>query len=84
MRKAVDKPVQISEKRSRYTFKVFDDPSDRDTLAGRTRLRAFLQEFVDQPALLLAGPAYAEKLAFYHNGQSWVCQGEAEADDAGG
>lgn len=81
MRKVVDKPVQISEKRSRHTFKVFDDPSDRDTVAGRNRLRAFLQVFVDQPALLLAGPTYAEKMAIYHNGECWVLTGEAEAED---
>jgi hypothetical protein len=82
MRKVVDKPVQIGEKRTRYTFKVYDDLSDRDTIEGRTRLRSFLQEFVDQPALLLAGPTYAQKMAIFHTGQCWVFQGEAESDDA--
>jgi hypothetical protein len=81
MKKVVDKPVQIGEKRTRHTFKVYDDPSDLDTVPGRMRLWRFLQEFVDQPALLQCGPAFAQKMSIFHTGQCWVLQGEAEADD---
>ncbi len=84
MRKVVDKPVQVSEKRSRHTITVYDDPSDMGTVGGRMRLWRFLQEFVDQPALLQCGPAFAQKMAIYHTGEFWVLKGEAESDDAGG
>ncbi len=81
MRKVPDKPVQISERRSRHSFKVYDDPSDLATVPGRMRLWRFLQEFVDQPALLQCGPTFAQKMAIYHTGEGWVLTGEAEADD---
>lgn len=76
MNRVLDKPVQIGEKRTRYTVKVFDDPSEDP----KQRLFAFLQTFVDNPQMLQAGPAYVQKFAFYHNGTSWVMAGEAEVD----
>ena len=79
MEKVNDKPVKISEKRSRYTFRVSDYPSDVDNM--RMRLYGFIQEFLDQPTLLNAGPTYARKIAIYHDGERWILAGEAEADE---
>ncbi len=79
MQRSNDKPVKISEKRSRYTYRVNDDPSNVDTKT--TRLHGFLTEFVNQPALLQCGPTYVQKMAIYHDGERWVFAGEAEADE---
>lgn len=79
MQKANDKPVKISEKRSRHTFRINDYPSDVDTM--QARLYGFIREVLDQPALLHAGPTYARKIAIYHDGERWVLAGEAEADE---
>ncbi len=39
----------------------------------------FLQELVDQPTLLACGPVYSEHLTFFHNGERWILNAEAEA-----
>lgn len=81
MKRVVDKPVQIGEKRHRYTFKIFDDPTEPGTPEYHRRRVDFLREFVDQPTLLQCGPAWATKMAIWHDGTRWTLSAEAEIDD---
>lgn len=81
MQRINNEPVQTGEKRSRYTFRIVDVPSEKDSLDATKRLFALLQEFISQPALLQAGPTYAQKLGFFHDGNSWVVSGESETVD---
>jgi hypothetical protein len=78
--KVLDKPVQVGEKRTRYTMKIYDDSSE-GVSEIRSRQIEFLRAFVDQPALLQLGPTFVQKMAIYHDGQRWVLAAEAEADN---
>lgn len=82
MNRVNDKAVKISDKRTRYTFRIYDDPTEPESLEARKRQIGFLQDLVDQPALLTAGHTYARKMAIWHDGSCWVLSGEVEADDA--
>ena len=81
MQKVNDKPVQVGEKTTRYTFRIVDDPSEKGSLEAAKQLFSLLNELISQPALLQAGPTYVQKLAFMHTGSSWVIHGEAETHD---
>ncbi len=76
------KPVKIGDKRTRYIFQLFDDPTEPDSNEMRRRLNGFFQELIDQPALLNCGHSYAQKIVIAHDGKCWVLTGEAEVDDA--
>lgn len=80
MQKVNDKPVSIGENLARYTFRVYDDASDPAVDNLGIRLVRFMQEFVDQPALLRCGPVFAQKIAITHDGTRWVMAAEAVAD----
>jgi uncharacterized protein YciI len=82
MNKVVDKPVQISEKRFRHSFRLYHDPSSADDGTKDRALHRLLQEFVDQPALLRCGPGFPEKMAIYHDGSRWIVAAEAEQENA--
>jgi hypothetical protein len=80
--KVVDKPVQIADKRSRHSFRLYHDPSSVEDATVDRALHALLAEFVNQPALLQCGPGYPQKMAIYHDGARWVVAAEAEAEEA--
>jgi len=82
MNRVSDKPVKISEKRTRYTFKLIDVPSEKGTVEARQSFNRFLQEIIETPALLQCGPTFAQELVIAHDGRQWVLAGKAEADDA--
>jgi len=82
VRRVDNKPVKIGDKKTRYTFQLFDDPTEPDSNEMRWRQIGFLQDLVEQPALLFAGHTYARKIAIWHDGTCWVLSGEVEADDA--
>ena len=82
MTRTSDKPVKISEKRTRYTFKLIDRPSEMGTVDARASFSRFLQEICETPALLQCGPTFAQEMVIAHNGTQWVLAGKAEADDA--
>lgn len=81
MNKVVDKPVQIGEKRTRYSFRLYYDDSSIEAGNKDQSLVKLFQEFTDQPALLRCGPVLPEKLAIYHDGARWIVAAEAEADN---
>ena len=82
MNKVVDKVVQIADKRSRHSFRLYYDPSSAEDGNVDRSLHALLAEFVNQPALLRCGPGYPQKMAIYHDGGRWVVAAEAEAEEA--
>jgi hypothetical protein len=82
VQKVVDKPVQISEKRARHSFRLYQDPSSEVTGDKVRALHKLFEEFVNLPSLLQCGPGYPEKVAIYHDGQRWIVAAEAEAEVA--
>jgi len=82
MNKVVDKPIKISDKRSRHTFRLHHTPSSAEEGTKDRALMALLQAVVDQPALLRCGPVFPEKMAISHDGTHWIIYGEAEAEEA--
>jgi hypothetical protein len=67
-------------KRKRYRLIIQDDPSGPALADIQRRQHAFLQMLVDTPTLLSCGPAFAERLMIFHDGERWSLQAEAEAD----
>lgn len=82
MNRISDKPIKIGEKRTRYTFKLVDHPSEKGTVESRTSFNRFLQDLIETPALLQCGPTFAQEMVIAHDGNQWVLAGKAEADDA--
>ncbi len=82
MNKVVDKPVQIGDKLSRHSFRLYYDPSSVEDGNISRSLHALLAEFVNQPTLLQCGPGYPQKMAIYHDGMRWIVAAEAEAEEA--
>jgi hypothetical protein len=80
MNKVVDKPVQIGDKKTRHSFRLYYDPSSVETGDKAKSLVKLLQEFGDNPSLLLCGPSYPEKMAIYHDGSRWIVAAEAEEE----
>lgn len=81
MNKVVDKPVKISEKRTRHTFRLFGDPSFPEDGTKTKMLHRLLQDLVDNMSLIQCGPGYPDKMAIYHDGTRWVISAESEADE---
>jgi hypothetical protein len=82
VRRESDKPVQIGDKKTRYTFRIYDEPTEPDSKECMRRQIGFLQDLVDQPALLQAGYTFCKKFSIEHNGTEWVLYGEVVAEEA--
>lgn len=82
MQKVVDKPVQVSDKRTRHSFRLYHDPSNVETGTKDKALYDLLNEFVNLPSLFQCGPAYPEKMVIYHDGDRWIVAAESESETA--
>ncbi len=67
--------------RVRWVTTVEDDLTDEGTPQALARQHQFLQQLVDNPALLLCGPARFERLSIWHNGKCWMAQAQAHVDE---
>jgi uncharacterized protein YciI len=67
-------------KRKRFFLVVQDDPSGPAQADIIRRQHDFLRMLVDTPQLLTCGPAFAERLTIYHDGERWTLRAEAEAN----
>jgi hypothetical protein len=72
------KPRRVGDRLVRYALRITDDPSAPNTHESAARLRQLLQDLVEQPALLMCGPATPSHLRVHHNGTAWVLDAEAD------
>lgn len=64
--------------RKRYRLIIQDDPSGPALSDIQRRQSGFLQLIVENPALLACGPAFADRLTIFHDGNCWTLHAEAE------
>lgn len=68
-------------KRKRFGLVLEGDPCGESMVEKSRGLMEFLQAIVWQPALILCGLTYPDKLAVLHNGTGFVLHAEVEADE---
>lgn len=64
-------------KQKRHRVLIEDVASGPDKGSIQTRILPFLQQLIDQPALMYCGLSMPEKFMVFHNGTNWVFQAEA-------
>jgi hypothetical protein len=67
-------------KRKRFLLVIQDNLSGPEQADIIRRQHEFLRMLVDTPQLLSCGPAFAERLTIFHDGQCWTLRAEAEAN----
>jgi hypothetical protein len=69
--------TKVSETTVKYRLRIEDIPSAVDSQEAHGRMTTLLRAVVDQPALLMCGPAPPSSLRVYHNGFAWILEAEA-------
>ncbi|NDD84287.1 hypothetical protein EBZ38_08460 [bacterium] len=80
MKKILTK-IKTGEYKIRYKARIEDVPSEFGTSFARIRQRNFLKEIIENDGVLSCGPLDFQKMNFFHSGNEWVAELEAETDN---
>lgn len=73
--------TRVGESKVRYRTRIEDDPSSAGSDEARVRQGLFVRQLVDNWPLLSCGYQMFEKLSIFHNGNCWVAEAEAVAEE---